>query len=101
MPAKSLLTFIAFTGVAALLSAQTPRQVSMILAGGIVVTVDRARHIYNPGSIAIDGATIVAVGPAADIGARFKATQQINAVGSVIIPGLINTHTHAPMVLYR
>ena len=42
-----------------------------------------------------------AVGPAADIAARFKAAEQINAAGSIVIPGLINTHGHAPMVLYR
>ena len=72
-----------------------------IVAGGIVVTVDGARNIYNPGAVAIDGTTIVAVGPAADIAARFKAAEQINTVGSIVIPGLINTHAHAPMVLYR
>ena len=72
-----------------------------IVAGGTVVTVDGARNIYNPGAVAIDGTTIVAVGPAADIAARFKAAEQINAAGSIVIPGLINTHAHAPMVLYR
>ena len=51
--------------------------------------------------MAIDGTTIVAVGTAADIAARFKSAEQISAVGSIIIPGLINTHGHAPMVLYR
>ncbi len=83
-------------------AAQTqPRQVTTIVAGGAVVTVDAARHIYNPGAVAIDGTTIVAVGSAADIAARFKAAEQINTVGSIVIPGLINTHGHAPMVLYR
>jgi 5-methylthioadenosine/S-adenosylhomocysteine deaminase len=84
-------------------AAQTtpPRQVTTIVAGGIVVTVDGARNIYNPGAVAIDGTTILAVGPAADIAARFKAAEQINTVGSIVIPGLINTHGHAPMVLYR
>jgi 5-methylthioadenosine/S-adenosylhomocysteine deaminase len=51
--------------------------------------------------VAIDGTSIVAVGPAADIAARFKGTTQIDAAGSIVIPGLINAHTHAPMVLYR
>ena len=66
-----------------------------------MVTVDAARHVYNPGAVAMDGTTIVAVGPAADIAARFKAAQQINTAGSIVIPGLINAHAHAPMVLYR
>ena len=72
-----------------------------IVSGGTVVTVDGARNIYDPGAVAIDGTTIVAVGPAADIAARFKAAEVIQAAGSIVIPGLINAHTHAPMVLYR
>ena len=82
-------------------AAQTPRQVTTIVSGGTVVTVDGERHIFNPGAVAIDGTTIVAVGASADIAARFKAADQINAAGAIVIPGLINTHGHAPMVLYR
>lgn len=102
MPMRSLLTCAVALALAAILPAQTaPRQVSTIVTGGAVVTVDAARNVYDPGAIAIDGANIVAVGASADIAARFKAVEQINATGSVIIPGLINTHSHAPMVLYR
>jgi 5-methylthioadenosine/S-adenosylhomocysteine deaminase len=71
------------------------------VSGGTVVTVDGARNVYNPGAVAIEGTTIVGVGTASDIAARFKAAEQINAAGSIVIPGLINTHGHAPMVLYR
>jgi 5-methylthioadenosine/S-adenosylhomocysteine deaminase len=78
-----------------------PRQVSTIVSGGTVVTVDGERHIFSPGAVAIDGTTIVAVGAAADIAARFRGADQINAAGAIVIPGLINTHGHAPMVLYR
>ena len=78
-----------------------PRSVGTVVAGGAVVTVDAKRTVYNPGSIAIDGTNIVAVGPAADIAARFKGTMTIDAAGSIVIPGLVNAHTHAPMVLYR
>src|SRR5688572_20124767 len=78
-----------------------PRQVTTIVSGGMVVTVDGARNVYSPGAVAIESTTIVGVGTAPDIAARFKAAEQINAAGSIIIPGLINTHGHAPMVLYR
>ena len=82
--------------------AQTPqRQVTTIVSGGTVVTVDSERHIFSPGAVAIDGTTIAAVGAASDISARFKAAEQIDAAGAIVIPGLINTHGHAPMVLYR
>lgn len=88
--------------VIVVLTAQNaPREVSTIVVGGAVVTVDGKRNTYNPGSVAVDGTTIVAVGPATDIAARFKAKEQIDASGAIVIPGLINAHTHAPMVLYR
>src|SRR5688572_896340 len=102
MRAKLTSALLAIVTLATLTSAQNaPRQVSLIVSGGTVITVDGARHIYTPGAIAIDGTTIVGVGPAADIATQFRGTEQINAVGQVVIPGLINTHTHAPMVLYR
>jgi 5-methylthioadenosine/S-adenosylhomocysteine deaminase len=81
--------------------AQARRRATLLVTGGIVVTVDEARHIYNPGAVAVDGSEIVGVGPAADIASQFRAADVLNASGSVVIPGLINTHTHAPMVMYR
>jgi 5-methylthioadenosine/S-adenosylhomocysteine deaminase len=79
----------------------TSRQVGTIVSGGTVVTVDGSGNVFSPGAVAIDGSTIVAVGPADDIAANFTGAQQINAERSIVLPGLINTHTHAPMVLYR
>src|SRR5262245_15374497 len=88
--------------VIATAAAQTgPRKVSAIVTGGTIVTVDGQRHIYNPGAVAVDGDTIVGIGPAADIAAQFVGADRIDATGSVVIPALINTHTDAPMVLYR
>jgi 5-methylthioadenosine/S-adenosylhomocysteine deaminase len=75
--------------------------VSLIVANGIVITVDGNRRIINAGSVAIDGTSIVAVGTAAAIAARYRAADTIDATGKVVMPGLINTHTHAAMVMYR
>ena len=78
-----------------------PAAASLVIANGIVITVDGSRRILNPGSIAIDGANIVAIDTPANIAARFKAADTIDATGKVVMPGLINTHTHAAMVMYR
>ena len=78
-----------------------PAPASLVIANGIVVTVDGNRRILNPGSIAIDGASIVAIDTPANIAVRFKAADTIDATGKVVMPGLINTHTHAAMVMYR
>jgi 5-methylthioadenosine/S-adenosylhomocysteine deaminase len=77
------------------------RRVSLIITGGTVVTVDPARRILAPGAVAIDGQTIVAVDQPAAIASAYTAAETIDATGQVVMPGLVNTHTHAPMVLYR
>jgi 5-methylthioadenosine/S-adenosylhomocysteine deaminase len=83
------------------LSAQPTRVVDLVIANGIVVTMDGSRRVLNPGSVAVSGTTIAAVGGAQEMAGRFKARETIDARGRVIMPGLINTHTHAPMVMYR
>ena len=85
----------------ALAATEQPRSVDLILSNGIVVTMDGARRVLNPGSVAIAGTTIAGVGEPQAIAAQFQARDTIDARGRVIMPGLINTHTHAPMVLYR
>jgi 5-methylthioadenosine/S-adenosylhomocysteine deaminase len=83
------------------MAGQAPREVDLIVANGIVVTMDAGRRVLNPGSIAVDGSSIVGVGTPEAIAKGFKARDTIYATGRVVMPGLINTHTHAPMVLYR
>ena len=81
--------------------AQQPATATLIINNGIVVTVDGSRRILNPGAVVINGSEIVAVDTPAAIASRFKAAQTIDATGKVVMPGLINTHTHAAMVMYR
>jgi 5-methylthioadenosine/S-adenosylhomocysteine deaminase len=57
--------------------------------------------VLSPGAVAIDGRDIVGIDTPAAIGARFSARETVDTTGQVVLPGLINTHTHAPMVLYR
>ena len=99
---KRLLASLAVALVTvALVSAQATRQVSLVIANGIVVTVDGASRIVSPGSIAIDGRDIVAVGMPDEIRRQFRGRQTIDATGQVVMPGLINTHTHLSMSLFR
>jgi 5-methylthioadenosine/S-adenosylhomocysteine deaminase len=78
-----------------------PAAATLVIDNGIVITVDGNRRILNPGSIAINGNIIVAIDTPANIAARYKAADTIDATGKVVMPGLINTHTHAAMVMYR
>lgn len=84
-----------------MLAAQSPREVALVITNGIVMTMDSARRVIERGAVAIDNGEIVAVDTAAAIRSAYQGRDTIDAAGAVIMPGLINTHTHAPMVLYR
>jgi 5-methylthioadenosine/S-adenosylhomocysteine deaminase len=97
---RILVLLAAAVGLAA---GQPPqrRTVSLVVTNGTVVTVDAARRVIEGGAVAIDGRDIVAVDASEAIAARFEGRETIDAAGAVVMPGLINTHTHAPMVLFR
>ena len=83
-------------------SAQTsPRTVSLVITGGTVITENASHDVLSPGAVAVDGTDIVAVDRAGVIAQRFRAQETIDARDQIVMPGLVNTHTHAPMVMYR
>ncbi len=94
-----VLALVAATVVASAQGAR--RAVSLVVIGGTVLTQNDTRQILSPGAVAIDGTDIVAVGTPAEIAARFSPAQTIEVRDQVVLPGLINTHTHAPMVMFR
>ncbi len=72
----------------------------ILILGGTIVTMDANRRVIENGGIAIQKGVIVEVGKAAELKGKYNLNR-IYADGKVIIPGLINTHTHVPMVLFR
>ncbi len=103
-PLQIGVLFACLAAVTAILVAQavpTGKPVSLIVTGGTVVTMDEARRVLEPGAVAIEGNRIVAVGTPADIARDYTATDVIQAEGTIVAPGLINTHGHAAMVLFR
>src|SRR6266536_1338398 len=71
-----------------------------LIRGGIVVTLDDADRVFDPGIVVFDENTISYVGPP-DGYAPIGDEEVLRAENQVILPGLINTHTHAGMALYR
>lgn len=76
-------------------------KVDLILFNAEILTMDLDFHSYNPGAIAINGTMIEAVGAETEILAQFDAVKKIDCGGKVLMPGLINAHTHVPMTLLR
>lgn len=76
--------------------------VDLLITGGAVVTMDGRGKVFENGYVAVRGQRIVDVGDAAQLKSmNYRPRQTINARGKVVLPGLINTHTHVPMVLFR
>ena len=81
-------------------TAQTPEPADLIITRAHVLTMNAAKDVIEDGAVVIRGERIVAVGPAA-IAAKFTAKKTIDARGALVLPGMINTHTHAPMTVFR
>lgn len=96
------VSLIVMTTLSNNIQAQTRREpVELLVLGGTIVTMDQTRRIIDDGGIAVSKGRIVAIGPRADIEGRYSSRQRVSAAGKVITPGLINGHTHIPMVLFR
>jgi 5-methylthioadenosine/S-adenosylhomocysteine deaminase len=72
-----------------------------IIRAKYVVTMDAQQRVIENGAVALRGARIVGVGSQQDIAQRFTATHTLDKPDALIAPGLIDTHTHAPMSLFR
>jgi 5-methylthioadenosine/S-adenosylhomocysteine deaminase len=106
---KFLLTIFTLTAMVSNslpdVAAQSRRQradrVDLLILGGTVVTMDSGRRVLSDAGIAIRGGRIVAIDTRVAIRSRYSALHTINAQGKLIVPGLINGHTHIPMTLFR
>jgi 5-methylthioadenosine/S-adenosylhomocysteine deaminase len=75
--------------------------VSLLVRGAWVLTMNPRLEVFSPGAVAIKGPEIVAVGPGAEIVARYKPDLMLDYPDGLILPGLINSHTHGAMALFR
>ncbi|MDX6576255.1 MAG: 5-methylthioadenosine/S-adenosylhomocysteine deaminase [Blastocatellia bacterium] len=99
--ASMLLVLFISGGASSAFAQRRKLVVDLIVKGGTVVTMDGNRRVIENGGVAIKGGRIVAVGKTAEIERAYAAREVVNAAGKVVIPGLINGHTHVPMVLFR
>ncbi len=74
--------------------------IDLLITNATVLTMDENKTIYNKGLVAIKGSKIIAVGNG-DLAKRYKAKKELNVDGDLVMPGLINTHTHASMTVFR
>jgi 5-methylthioadenosine/S-adenosylhomocysteine deaminase len=72
--------------------------VDLLLTNATVLTMDERFAVHRGGAVAIQGDSLTAVGPEA---ANLEARETIDCGGRVVMPGLVNAHTHVPMSLLR
>ena len=72
------------------LSKQQERAVSLMIAGGLVVTMDGTDRVIPNGAVVVDADKIVEVGAADQLEQKYRPAQKIDARSQIIMPGLIN-----------
>ena len=92
----STLVFALPTAVTA--ATNTP---DLIVYGDYVLTMEPGRPLLNDGAVVVSEDLIIAVGPRTDIDRQYVAARTISGEGRVLLPGLINGHTHSAMTLFR
>lgn len=75
--------------------------VDLIVEGEYIVTMDENQTIVKAGAVAIKDGLIVALASAADVNAQYTATEHVAGDNRIVMPGLINGHSHAAMTLLR
>ncbi len=72
-----------------------------VIHDAVIVTADDRDTVHYGAAIAVDGQKIGAIGPSAEILARYPAAERIDGHGKMVMPGFANTHTHLTMTLAR
>jgi len=78
-----------------------PQTVDTLFLNAHVLTMDEKMNQYSRGAVAVTGDSIVAVGHEDEIKKEYSAKEIVDCKGKILMPGLINAHTHVPMTLLR
>jgi len=79
----------------------TKTPIDLLIHNAMVLTLDSSDHIFDPGLVAVRNDEIVWVGPESSWPERFQPREKLNMAGGLIMPGLVNAHTHAAMTCFR
>jgi len=78
-----------------------PEPADLLLFNGTVLVMDQDDTRFSPGAVAVGDGRILAAGPSEEVVARYEAARKLDVSGCVVLPGLVNAHTHAAMTLFR
>lgn len=73
----------------------------LIVQGDYLLTMEDGADVISDGAVAVKDGVIIAVGPRMQVLSNYQADDVVSGENRVLMPGLINGHTHAAMVLFR
>src|SRR5579863_1093991 len=79
----------------------SPGHCDLLLSGGVVVMMTEPNQVFWPGSVAVNGRDIVAVGSTDEIAAQWHSAKTLDCSARIILPGLVNCHVHAGLGLLK
>lgn len=82
------------------MNSEMVNQADVLITNAMLLTMDNDGSCIENGAVAVSKDKIVAIGSAGEMG-HIRAEQYIDAQGKLIMPGLVNAHTHMPMSLFR
>jgi cytosine/adenosine deaminase-related metal-dependent hydrolase len=97
---SALITVIAALLPLTAQPAAAPESADLAIVNAHVLTMDAARTVHERGAVIVRGEKIVAVGPA-ELVQRYAAKKTIDARGGLVLPGMVNAHTHVSMTIFR
>ncbi|KOO06757.1 amidohydrolase [Vibrio hepatarius] len=101
MSLKRTLLATAIAGLGLLpLSSVANEKVDLIITDAMVLTMNQDKTVYENGTVIVDGNKIVAVGDSS-LAKQYSSDTVLDVDGDIVMPGLINTHTHVSMTVFR
>jgi len=82
-------------------AASVPKECDLLIRADAAVTQDENRRVVHDACVIVTDGIIVEVGDYKTLDARYSPTNRLDMSGKVLLPGLVNAHTHLPMTLLR